>query len=62
MTLVKFVMFVVLKILDNFVSMQNSLNVHNCFFSAFWHGKETFPKSSSSNEIFRVYSLSLTIQ
>ena len=30
MTLVKFVMFVVLKILDNLVSMQNSLNAHNC--------------------------------
>ena len=30
MTLVKFVKFVVLKILDNLVSMQNSLNVHNC--------------------------------
>ena len=30
MTLVKFVAFVVLKILGNLVSMQNSLNVHNC--------------------------------
>ena len=30
MTLVKFVTFVVLKILDNLVSMQNSLNAHNC--------------------------------
>ena len=30
MTLVKFVTFVVLKILDDLVSVQNSLNVHNC--------------------------------
>ena len=30
MTLVKFVTFVVLKILGNVVSMQNSLNAHNC--------------------------------
>ena len=29
MTLVKIATFVVLKILDNLVSMQNSLNVHN---------------------------------
>ena len=31
MTLVKFVTFVVLKILDNLVSMQNSLNANNCW-------------------------------
>ena len=30
MTLVKFVSIVVLKILDNLVSVQNSLNAHNC--------------------------------
>ena len=31
MALVKFVTFVVLKILDNLVSMQNSLNANNCW-------------------------------
>ena len=30
MTLVKLMTFVVLKILDNFVSMENSLNANNC--------------------------------
>ena len=30
MALVKFVKFVVLKILDNLVSMQNCLNVNDC--------------------------------
>ena len=47
MTFVKFVTFVVLKILDNLVSMQNSLNAHTCFLNAFLDRKETFPKSSS---------------
>ena len=31
MAMVKFVTFVVLKILDNLVSMQNSLNANNCY-------------------------------
>ena len=33
MTLVKFVTFVVLKILDNLISMKNSLNANNCWYN-----------------------------